>query len=456
VAAQLAKRRIVEHVMAIKDRFGLPVTAASPRAVEDYTAAVDLILSANAGAEALLDRALAADPDFALAHIACARLLQVQTRGSEARAAAAKARALADRLTPRERGHIETVALAVDGDGPAALRRLEAHVEAHPRDALPLSLALGVFGLLGFSGRLDHHEAQLDLLKSLAPHWGEDWWFLTYLGWARIELGDLAQGIDEVERALAGNPRNAYAAHARAHGYFETGDAEGGAEFVAGWLPQYDRSSQLHCHLSWHHSLFELARGRPEAARALYDDAIKPDASQAPPFFTLFDAASFLWRWQIYGEHPPISSEWAELHEFGERHFPHAALHFADLHAVLAAAASGAHDATARRIAEARERDAAGKLPQGPVIAELCSGTAAFARCDYGMSADILGAALTELPRVGGSHAQRELFEDTYILACLKSGQYDRAGARLRMRLGRRPSARDRRWLADLPAPGRL
>src|SRR5665213_626481 len=79
------------------------------------------------------------------------------------------------------------------------------------RDAVVLSLALGVFGLLGFSGRIDHHEAQLALLESLARHWGEDWWLLTYLGWGRIELGDVAHGAAEVERALAGNPRNAFA-----------------------------------------------------------------------------------------------------------------------------------------------------------------------------------------------------------------------------------------------------
>ncbi|HEX3538366.1 MAG TPA: hypothetical protein VHU15_16530 [Stellaceae bacterium] len=441
--------------MSFRDRFGLPVTAASEQAVADYVAAVDLILSANTGAEALLDRALAADPDFALAHIARARLLQVQTRASEARAAAAQARALAGRLTPREQSHIEAIGLAVDGDAPGAMRRLEALVTDTPRDALPLSLALGVFGLLGFSGRLDHHEAQLDLLMRLAPHWGEEWWFLTYLGWARIEVGDIATGVDEVEQALAGNPRNAYAAHARAHGYFEAGDAERGAEFIAAWLLQYDRTSQLHCHLTWHRSLFEMARGRPDTARALYDDAIRPGASQAPPFFTLFDAASFLWRWQIYGESPPIAGDWDELHEFGERHFPHAALHFADLHAALAAAASGAYDAAERRIIEARAREAAGKLPQGRVIADLCAGSAAFARGDYQAAADILGAALAELPRVGGSHAQRELFEDTYILACLKSEQYDSAGARLRSRLERRPSVRDRRWLADLPGPAR-
>ena len=438
--------------MPLSDRFGLTVTTASPQALMDYVAAVDLILSANTGAEPLLDRALAADPQFALAQIAQARLLQMQTRGAEARAAAAAARALADRVTPRERGHIETVALAIDGDGPAAMRHLEAHIAEHPRDALPLSLALGVFGLLGFSGRPDHHEAQLDLLQRLAPHWGEEWWFLTYLGWARIELGDLAQGIDEVERALAGNPANAYAAHARAHGYFEAGDAERGAEFVSGWLPRYDRASQLHCHLSWHQALFELARGRPQAARALYDGAICPDASQAPPFFTLFDAAAFLWRWQIYGERPALAAEWPQLHAFAERHFPQAGIHFADLHAALAAAASRDDAATRRRIAELRERDRAGRLPQGPVVADLCTGAAAFARGDYAAAADLLGAALPDLPRVGGSHAQREVFEDTYVVACLKSGQYQRAGARLRQRLGRRPSARDRRWLAELPA----
>ncbi|HEV2186069.1 MAG TPA: hypothetical protein VGR70_02610 [Stellaceae bacterium] len=143
------------------DRFGLELTAESSPAVEDYVAAVDLLLSANAGAEARLDQALAADPKFALAHIAKARLYQVHARIPEAKEAAAKARELAGRVTSREARHIETIALAVDGNGPGALALLEEHIADYPRDGLALSLALGVFGLLGFSGRIDHHEAQL-------------------------------------------------------------------------------------------------------------------------------------------------------------------------------------------------------------------------------------------------------------------------------------------------------
>jgi len=80
--------RSLEDVVLLKDRFDLPVTCAAAAAVEDYMAAIDLLLSAWPGAEVLLDRALAADPEFALAHIARARLLQLQARMPEAKAAA--------------------------------------------------------------------------------------------------------------------------------------------------------------------------------------------------------------------------------------------------------------------------------------------------------------------------------------------------------------------------------
>jgi tetratricopeptide (TPR) repeat protein len=430
--------------MPLEDRFGLPLSTKNDTAAADYIAAVDLLLSANAGAEALLDRALVADPEFALGHIAKARLCQVQARMAEAKEAATAARLLAGRVSPREARHIEVIVRAIDGNGPSAMALLEEHVAEYPRDGLALSLALGVFGLLGFSGRLDHHAAQLALLERLAPHWGEDWWFLTYLGWARIELGDNARGAAEVDRALEGNPRNAFAAHARAHGYYEAGDAEGGAVFVAAWLPGYSRDSQLHCHISWHFALFELARGNPERAQELYLDAIRPSVSSAPPLFNLADAASFLWRWQIYqlGEPPADLAEAAAL---ARRHFPQAGIHFADVHAALAE--DGA--LTAERIAQSRERVASGRQPQGIVVAELCAGTAAFAAGDYRHAVDILGDALPDLPRIGGSHAQREIFEDTYIVACLRAGERGKATERLRARLARRPSARDERWLAE-------
>ncbi len=434
--------------MGMTDRFDLPVTAASASAVVDYVVALDLLLSANVGADALLDRAISADPDFALAWIARARLLQLQARVGEARAAAARAQALAYRLSARERRHIEAVALAIGGAATEALAAVRLHVEEYPRDALPLSLALGVFGLLGFSGRRDHHEAQLALLEELAPHWPEDWWFLGYLGWARIETGAVAAGTRLVERSLALNPRNAHGAHQRVHGYFEAGDAAGGADFVAHWLEGYERAGHLHCHLSWHLALFELARGDSERARAIYLDSIRPSVAQSAPMLSLADSASFLWRWRLYDASPPLDEAWAEVAAHARRHFPQASLAFADLHAAFAEAATGDDESVRRRVAglESLARD--GRLPPGAVAPALCAAAAALRRGDDERAAQMLEAALADLPRIGGSHAQREVFEDSLIVAWLKSDRPAKAEAVLRSRLARRPSARDDAWLA--------
>jgi hypothetical protein len=434
--------------MGMIDRFGLPVTAASAEAVADYVAAVDLLLSANTGADALLERAITADPDFALAHIALARLRQLQARIPEARGAVARAQSLAERVSARERRHIEAIALAIGGAASEALAMVRAHAAEYPRDALPLSLALGVFGLLGFSGRRDHHEAQLALLDELAPHWGDDWWFLGYLGWARIETGAVAAGTRMVERSLALYPRNAHGAHQRVHGYFEAGDAVGGADFVKHWLEGYERAGHLHCHLSWHLALFELARGNSERAKAIYLDSIRPSVAQSAPMLSLADSASFLWRWRLYEAKPPLDEAWAEVAAHARRHFPRASLAFADLHAAFAEAAIGDDEGLQSRIAGLEALAQEDRLPPGEVAPALCAGAAALGGGDNETAARTLEMALADLPRIGGSHAQREVFEDSLIVACLKSGQPAKAEALLRSRLARRPSARDGEWLA--------
>jgi tetratricopeptide (TPR) repeat protein len=432
----------------MRDRFDLPVTAASAEALDLYVAAVDLLLSANTGADERLARATTADPDFALAHIARARLLQLQARIPEAREAVAHARSLRDRVTTREQQHIDAIALAVEGAAAAALALVRTHALEYPRDALPLSLALGVFGLLGFSGRLDHHEAQLALLEELAPHWGEDWWFIGYLGWAYIETGDLAAGVPLVERSLAVNSRNAHAAHQRTHGFFEAGDAGGGAAFLEAWLPGYDRAGHLHCHLSWHLALFELARGNPERARAVYLDSIRPSVALSAPMLSLADSASFLWRWELYGMAPPLDEEWFEVVGHARRHFPRATLAFADLHAGFAEAATKDAEGVRSRIGGLARLAEEGRLPPGNVAPALCAGAAALVCGEHAESAKVLEAALGDLPRIGGSHAQREVFEDSLIVAYIRSGQPAKAEPLLRSRLARRPSSRDEAWLA--------
>lgn len=436
------------------DRFDLPVTTGSGPALALYVEAVDGILSANAGAEALLGQAIAIDPEFALAHVALARSAQLHGRMEEARAAAARARACVAGASERERRHVEPLSFSIDGEAARAMAAVEAHLEGFPRDALVLSLALGVYGLIAFSGRPDHHEAQRALLERLAPRWGEDWWFTGYLGWSHVETGDPQGGAAIVERALARNPRNAHAAHARIHAHVELGETAAGVAFLTDWVRDYEAAAQLHCHLNWHLALFELDLGQSDRAMARYQAAIRPGCASSAPMATLADAASLLWRCALHDAGPrPLP--WEEVAALAEQRFPRAGLAFADLHAAMAEAATGSAARLERRIAELEHLASLGKLPQGRVAPMLCRGLGAFARGEPAEAADLLMAAMPEVTRIAGSHAQREVFEDTLIAALLASGRSEPAREWLARRLARRPRARDSASMEAIGSKGR-
>src|SRR5690348_11272395 len=193
------------------DRYGLPLSTSSSSAASAYRDGIDRMLSAWPGVAEAFERAITEDPDFALAHIARARVHSFYQQGEAARKEAAKARELVARHgTEREKSHVETLALAVEGQLGAALASALKHLESWPRDAVVLSLPLGAFGLFAFSGMADHDRARHELCERVAQHYGEDWWFLTMSGWAMTENGDVARGRAVTERGFNLRRANAH------------------------------------------------------------------------------------------------------------------------------------------------------------------------------------------------------------------------------------------------------
>src|SRR5882757_10512906 len=95
-----------------EDRYGLPLSTNSDAAASAYRDGMDRMLSAWPGAAEAFEQAIAADPDFALAHVARARIHTFYQQSEAARQRAATARELAARHgTTRERSHVETLAL---------------------------------------------------------------------------------------------------------------------------------------------------------------------------------------------------------------------------------------------------------------------------------------------------------------------------------------------------------
>ncbi len=427
-----------------RDRYDLPLTTVSDSAAAFYRDGVDRILSAWYGAGEAFDRAIAQDPAFALAHIARARIHQMNMEVTEARAKAAHARQLAATASERERQHVEIMAAAIEGKPSIALAGAERHLDRYPRDALVFSLLLGAFGLYAFSGRADHDAARLAICERNAGHYGEDWWFLTYLGWSHTEAGNAGTGRTLTERAIALRVENANAAHGLSHALFEQGDTAAGRRFLSGWLPAHERASFLHGHLSWHVALSALDAGDLDGALGIYEQHIKPPNSPYPPLNVFTDAASLLWRLSLAGK-AGLEPYWREVAAYGDRFFPRAGPHFADVHYALVAATTGSV-ALETRLAELEALEAEGRLAPGAAAIGLCRGIRAFAEGDNDNAIRILEPLMPAVVRIGGSHAQRELWEDTLIVACLRGGHGDKAARMISDRLRRRPSARDEGW----------
>ena len=89
------------------------------------------------------------------------------------------------------------------------------------------------------------------------------------------------------------------------------------------------------------------------------------------------------------------------------------------------------------------------------LLPDLASGLAAFVEGDHAKAAEALLRFEPHQWDVGGSHAQREVFEDTLIHALVRAGRLDEAATRLRVRLDRRESALDTGLLAETVSGGR-
>jgi tetratricopeptide (TPR) repeat protein len=419
------------------DRYGLSLSTSSQTARDAYVEGSDAVLSMGAGAEAHFRSALEADPDFALAHIGLARAMFLIGKAPEARAAAALARKLAVHTTAREHGHINALALAIEGNAAKSLAATREHLVSYPRDAMVLAPASSVLGLIGFSGSQQREREQLELLRGLAPNYGEDWWFLGMLAFAACECGELDEAWDLIERSRAGNPRNPYVAHNRVHVLLEKGESKQAADYLGDWMADCPKEVIIHCHLSWHLALFALELGNAERAWEIYRAHIHPGAAWGPPILIATDAPAFLWRSELAGEprHPAV---WREVREYADRSFPHARIAFADVHRAVACAVTGDRAALEQLTRELRDGMEAGILPAGPVTETLVEAFSAFAEGDWDRAITFFERALPETVRIGGSRAQRDLVWHTLVAAYLKAGRTDAARELVAGRLGRR------------------
>jgi tetratricopeptide (TPR) repeat protein len=417
----------------LTDRYGLLVSTTSCAARDAYAEGCEAKLTMYPGAIEAFDRALTIDPRFGLAYAAKAHALLERGDAAAARAAMASANSFTAGLSAREKSHIAFFGLLAAGDTEAALSAVHAHLDAWPRDAVVLATTAFTNGLIGSSGRTGQKRRLLELLDRLAPSYGVDWWFTAHHGMALSENGQRDAARPKIDRSLAQNPKNPWAAHARAHLCYEEGDPNGAREFLASWLPTYPRNGALWSHLNWHLALGHLDAGDAAAALRLFKEAFAPDVHSGPARGKLNDGVSFLWRWELAG-HPRDADAWRVVHAFVTAAFPRAGIAFSDMHIALAEAVAGSEAALEARERQIGELACDGRYPSGPLVPAVSRGFAAFERRDFSATVDALEPIAGELERIGGGRAQLDLVEFTLLKAYLAA---NRPGDARRMLNGR-------------------
>ncbi len=161
------------------DRYDNPLSTISQDARDHYITAVDRVISANAGMVSGFQAAIDADDGFALAYCGLARANQLSAKMPAARAAMQKAQSLNTGLTSRETAHINAMDLLIAGKTALAYPAIREHVLQFPRDVMLAQTCTSVFGLIGFSGQPGREAELLAYTTSLAPHYGDDWWYLS-------------------------------------------------------------------------------------------------------------------------------------------------------------------------------------------------------------------------------------------------------------------------------------
>lgn len=421
----------------LTDRYGLALSTASATARDAYVEASDLALTFYPGGGAAYDRALAADPGFALAHAGKAQILMREGDIGAARAALTAAKEAAADLSEREASHIAFFDLVFAGRTDAAIDAVHRHLATWPRDALIVSSATNPNGLFGGSGRIGQKHQIAVLMDSIAPHYDDDFWFLSYHAMALSEDGRLAPARAKIEQSLAANPNNAHGAHGFAHVCYESGEPETARVFLSTWLATYPRDGFFHGHLSWHLSLCEIQAGNLAEAQRLYRDAIALDRHSGGPQQKMSDGAAFLWRSELAG-HPRDAAAWRGLYGYTDSALPRPGNGLADLHVILAQAVMNDDASLDRRARQMAELAREGRYPSGSYLPALTRGFAAFERGDFATAIEALAPVAGENERIGGSRAQHDLIELTLLKAYLNADRLEEAR---RLLATRRPGA---------------
>ena len=412
---------------ASTDTYGFALSTGNKVAAEAYDTGARSYVAWRADAVGHLDAAIVADPDFPMPRLVKGWILHSARAARfnpavDALLAAAKPHL--DDATARERAVAEALRIAHGGNLQAGVSKLEAWVAEHPTDIVAHRMLQ--FELF-WSGESTWMR---DVVERAARAWNEDIpdfaQFQAVRAFSNEEGGDYETAERVGRDAVAREPESPWGAHAVAHVLVMQGRVDDGVAWLEGLCGNWGRANQLAHHNWWHLCLFLLEQGKHERILELLDTKVRnPDSPlvQAMPDapMDLQNVASLLMRLELRGV--DVGERWQTIADICAGRTTDHDNPFASAHDAMVLAAVGRFEKVEELLADMRGTDVAGVIGNTTrtVAVPLVEAMAAHRRKEYDRVVDLMWPIRRNLPQVGGSHAQRDIFYQMLIDAAMRA-----------------------------------
>jgi tetratricopeptide (TPR) repeat protein len=426
----------------LHDIRGYPIDTDNAACVENFDKAIARFFEFRLDAVEYADAAIAADPDCAMAQLLKGYMLMgAQSRNLLPIVAGhiTKAESKPGGVQQRAKGWLVGLKALHANELPQASRLLGEHMSEWPLDLFVLK-QLHQQTLFWRGKSLDLRDSVLRVSHA----WNKDVVgygnFLGMLGFGYEEAGDYEKAERCGRAALQYSPEDLWAVHTVAHVLEMQGRHKQGVEWIDYPLNAWDDRTPLARHIWWHKALFLWDSGNYEETLALYDSAVYPGPSTA--YIDVQNAAALLWRLEMTGV--DVGDRWKVLAGQAEATMDDQLLAFTESHVSAALAKAGRSEALARQRQHLAER-ADGKgwaaMLASEVSIPLADAFAAYSMGDYDQACDGLLASREDWVRVGGSHAQRDLYNQILVDSAIKSGRRNLAESLLAERAMQHPNS---------------
>ncbi|MEM9965833.1 MAG: tetratricopeptide repeat protein [Asticcacaulis sp.] len=354
-----------------------------------------------------------------LSYVAVLHLLSETPDGPEtARPFIDRARLRLTSALPREVAFFAFAEAWVSGDIDQALARSDALIAAFPRDLTAIKLRQYIdFNLGRFTEIL-----RIGLMAQAAAPEVAYVHGLVAFGYEQSHL--LAEAETAARRALEILPREPWAQHALAHVFLTRGRIDEGEAFLDQRTAQWQGlNSFMYTHLWWHLALFKLSKGKAEAALSIYDTHVwGQDKTYSQD---QVGAVALLARLELAGIE--VGDRWSELSDYLVGRADDVVEPFLSLQYLYGLYRASRPEAEHLLQAISQKAETAAGPAQrawADCAFPLAQAIAADAKGKPSAAADHYRRGLPYLSLIGGSHAQRDLFEQFYLKALIDDGQW--------------------------------